>query len=115
VATSVGLTASLPVVITAVAGIALALSLGLWAMQTAYLSGAPHVVICCLTLLDPLVAVTGGNLLLHDGVQMTTVTLVASGCCALLAAVGVVFLSLDYPTDTAAPESAARVVETLTP
>jgi drug/metabolite transporter (DMT)-like permease len=85
--------------ITAVVGLALALPVGLWAMQTAYQSGSPHVVICCLTLLDPLVAVSGGNLLLHDGVALTALTWVASASCALLAAVGVVFLSFDYPAE----------------
>lgn len=115
VVASTGLTSNLPVVGTAVAGIVVALSVGLWAMQTAYLSGAPHVVICCLTLLDPLLAVAGGNLLLHDGVVTTTFTLVASGCCALLAAVGVVFLSVDYPTDASVADAESSVVITLTP
>lgn len=88
--------------IAAAAGIAVALPIGLWAMQTAYVSGSPHVVICCLTLLDPLAAVTGGNLLLSEEVSMTASMIVAGIASSLLAVVGVVFLSIDYPVDHAA-------------
>lgn len=91
------------VLITAALGIAVALPVGLWAMQTAYLSGSPHVVICCLTLIDPLAAVTGGNLLLHDGMQMMPFAIVAGVACALLAAWGVVFLAKDYPVHIPEP------------
>jgi hypothetical protein len=87
------------VLITAVVGIAVALPVGLWSVQTAYGSGSPQVVICCLTLLDPLAAVAGGNLLLHDGMVMTPFTIAAGIACALFAVVGVVFLSLVHPAD----------------
>lgn len=87
------------VLIVAVAGIVVALPVGLWAMQMAYVSGSPHVVICCLTLVDPLAAVAGGVLLLNDGIVMTPFAITASVGCALMAAVGVLNLSRDYPAD----------------
>lgn len=75
-------------------------------MQSAYRFGSPQVVICCLTLIDPLTAVVGGRLLL-DGASVTGPTLAGAGTCAVtcavVAAVGVVLLARDYPAD-AAPE-----------
>lgn len=86
-------TAHLPLLLTAAIGLAVALPLGVWAMQTAYLSGSPQVVICCLTLMDPVTAVIGGRLLLHDGGPITGWILVGAVLCALVAAAGVVLLS----------------------
>jgi hypothetical protein len=88
-----------PDLLVAVLGIALALPVGLWAMQAAYLNGSPQVVICCLTLADPLTAVIGGYLLLGDGVDAGDATLVAALVCSLVAAAGVVVLSKEYPTE----------------
>jgi hypothetical protein len=88
-----------PVLLTAVLGLAVALPVGLWAMQSAYLSGSPHIVICCLTLIDPISAVLGGNLLLQDGVAVGGLTLWAALGCAVIAASGVLLLSRDYPVD----------------
>ncbi len=99
------------VLVTAVVGIAVALPVGLWAMQTAYVSGSPHVVICCLTLMDPIAAVAGGILLLHDGLVMTPLAIIAGIGCAVTAAVGVLFLSRDYPAevgDVTAQDAAER-------
>ncbi len=87
-------------VITSLVGIAVALPLGVWAMQSAYVVGSPQVVICCLTLVDPLAAVVGGRLLLHDGTAVTGGTLVAAVLCALLAAAGVVLLARDHPLES---------------
>ena len=92
-------------VVTALVGIALALPLGVWAMQSAYRFGSPQVVICCLTLIDPLTAVVGGRLLLQDGASVTGSALAAALACALVAAAGVVMLARDYPVE-AAPELA---------
>lgn len=94
-----------PLLVTAALGFAIALPVGLWAMQSAYLSGSPHVVICCLTLLDPLAAVVGGDLLLQDGVAVTGMTLVAVGACVFVATLGVVLLSAEYPVELADPDS----------
>lgn len=88
-----------PDLLVAVLGIALALPVGLWAMQTAYLNGSPQVVICCLTLADPLTAVIGGYLLLGDGVDAGAGTLLAAIVCSLVAAAGVVVMSKEYPTE----------------
>ena len=89
-------------VVAAVLGLTLALPLGIWAMQSAYLFGSPQVVICCLTLVDPLVAVLGGRLLLGDGASLGGASLVVSVACALAAAAGVVLLSREYPVPPAA-------------
>jgi hypothetical protein len=88
-----------PVLLTALLGLAAALPVGLWAMQTAYLAGSPHVVICCLTLTDPVTAVLGGHWLLQDGVSVSRPTLAGAVACALAAAVGVLLLSRDYPAE----------------
>lgn len=85
------------VVVVAASGIVAAVPLGVWAVQAAYLSGVPQVVICVLTLVDPLTAVVGGRLLLHDGGAMTGLNLLGVLAGALLAAGGVVLLSRDYP------------------
>lgn len=91
-------------VITAAVGLAAALPLGVWAMQRAYVSGSSQVVICCLTLMDPLTAVVGGRLLLHDGAAITGRGLVEVVVCALVAAGGVLLLSAGYPVDDANPD-----------
>ena len=96
-------TDSTGLVVTSVVGLAVALPVGVWAMQSAYLFGSPQVVICCLTLVDPLTAVVGGRVLLQDGAAVTGPTLVVALACALVAAAGVVLLARDYPVD-AVPE-----------
>ncbi|MCW2809629.1 MAG: integral rane protein, partial [Friedmanniella sp.] len=99
-----------------VAGIALAAPLGMWLMQTAYVAGSPQVVICCLTLGDPVVAVAVGRLLLAEGAGLSVVTVVVALGCGLVAAVGVLLLSRSYPHDAVPspgvelPEPAAPVV-----
>lgn len=92
--------AQIPVLAAAALGLVVALPAGLWAMQTAYLAGSAQVVLCCLTLVDPLVAVLGGHLLLHDGVAVRGDGWVAVAGCAVLAAVGVVLLSRDGSAET---------------
>ena len=88
-----------PLLVVSIAGVALALPVGLWAMQIAYLSGSAHVVLCCLTLVDPVTAVLGGRLLLHDGVAVSGPLVVAAVGCAALAGWGVVLLAQEYPVD----------------
>jgi hypothetical protein len=88
-----------PVLLAAVLGLGLSLPTGLWAMQTAYLSGSPHVVICCLTLVDPISAVIGGHLLLQDGVDITGLRLGGAVFSAVVAAAGVLLLSRNYPDE----------------
>jgi hypothetical protein len=90
-------------VLTALCGIALALPLGGWAVQSAYLFGPPQVVICCLTVVDPLTAVVGGRVLLQDGADVTGGILAAALGCGLVAVAGIVLLARGYPTGPAAP------------
>lgn len=85
-----------PVLTVAVIGVVVALPVGLWAMHAAYLSGTPHVVVCCLTLVDPLAAVLGGRILLHEGAGLAGPALAAAIGAAALAAAGVLLLSLNY-------------------
>ncbi|SDU83279.1 hypothetical protein SAMN04488544_0659 [Microlunatus sagamiharensis] len=87
----------LPLTVVAVLGLASALPLGLWCTQGAYAVGAPQVVVCCLTLVDPVTAVVGGRLLLRDGAALGGVTLLLAVGCGLLAAVGVVLLAAHGP------------------
>lgn len=89
-------------VVTSLVGLAVALPLGVWAMQSAYLFGSPQVVICCLTLFDPLSAVVGGRTLLLDGAAITGATLAGAVACSLVATVGVVLLARDYPAEPGA-------------
>jgi hypothetical protein len=99
-------------VVTSLVGIAVALPLGVWAMQSAYLFGSPQVVICCLTLVDPLAAVVGGRSLLQDGAQITGPTLAAAAVCALVATAGVVLLARDYPAEAGPEPASAEVTAT---
>jgi hypothetical protein len=57
-------------------GIALALVGGGWAVQQAHAAGAPAVVVGCLTVIDPLVAVVLGITMLGEG-GATTVGIAA--------------------------------------
>jgi hypothetical protein len=52
-------------------GIALALVVGGWAVQQAHASGSPAVVVGCLTVIDPLVAVVLGIAMLGEGAATT--------------------------------------------
>ena len=79
--------------VVALVGALMSACVGTWLMQTAYGSGAPQVAVCCLTLVDPLTAVGGGGLLLHEGLHLTALSGTATVVCALLAAAGVVLLS----------------------
>lgn len=88
-----------PLLVVSALGAAVALVVGLWAMQTAYLSGSAHVVLCCLTLVDPVTAVLGGGLLLHDGVALSSSLLLAAVGCAALAGAGVLLLARAYPPE----------------
>ena len=55
-------------------GIALALVVGGWAVQQAHAAGAPAVVVGCLTVIDPLVAVGLGITMLGEGTGKTVGT-----------------------------------------
>ncbi|WP_375424111.1 DMT family transporter [uncultured Friedmanniella sp.] len=95
-------TGQLPLLTVCGLAIVVALPVGLWAMQTAYLTGSAHVVLCCLTLVDPVTAVAAGRLLLHDGVALSGPLLLAAAGCAVVASSGVVLLARAYPADASA-------------
>lgn len=104
-------TPAVPLLVTALLCIGVALPVGVWSMQTAYISGSPHVVICCLTLVDPVAAVALGQWLLHEGATMGPVRIALSAVCVLAAAGGVVLLSRTYPVVPAQPAGGASVVD----
>ena len=111
-------TADLPLLIVALSGMALTLPIGFWAMQTAYVSGSPQVVVCCMTLIDPVTAAVGGRLLLQEGAALTSAILWAAVGCGFLAAVGVVLLSGKDPSSRRSPVQASwseRMPQTLVP
>jgi len=95
----------LAVFTVAVVGVCVALPVGLWAMHAAYLSGTPHVVVCCLTLVDPLAAVLGGRILLHEGAGLSGPVLAGALGCAAVAAVGVLLLSSNYVDEVSSSEA----------
>lgn len=86
-------------VLAAALGLALALPLGVWSMQSAYVVSAPQVVVCCLTLLDPVAAIVVGRVLLGDGAAVGGTALLAALACGLCAAAGVVLLARHYPVE----------------
>lgn len=95
----------LPLLLTSAAGVALALPVGSWAMQSAYLTGPPQAVLCCLTLLDPLTAVAAGRLLLHDGVALGRSEVWAAAGGVVLAGLGVVLLTTAQPAAASSASS----------
>ncbi|WP_214369427.1 hypothetical protein [Pseudonocardia sp. H11422] len=84
-------------VLGAGAGMAVALLVGGWLVQQAFASGPPEIVIACLTVLDPMVAVGLGVLLLGEGAGTGVATAAAMGAAALLAAAGVAALARHHP------------------
>lgn len=100
------LTTQLPLFFAALAGLAAALPVGWWAVQSAYVAGSAQVVLCCLTLVDPITAVAGGNALLGDGIALSAGGWVAAFVCAFLSVAGVVLLSRRHPA-SASPSVAS--------
>lgn len=88
------------------AGIALALLVGGWLVQQGFATGAPEVVIACLTVVDPIVAVLLGIVLLGEGPATNGLAAVVLVLCALAAAAGVVSLARYHPDARRARASA---------
>lgn len=80
--------------------IGLALVVGGWLVQQAFAAGSPELVVACLTVVDPLVAVLLGVLLLGEGAAIGTTTALAMAGCAVVAAGGVVALARHHPDVT---------------
>ncbi|MHA6783853.1 hypothetical protein ACVGOW_23110 [Pseudonocardia saturnea] len=89
------------------AGIGLALLVGGWLIQQGFASGPPEVVIACLTVVDPIVAVLLGIVLLGEGPATSGVAAVVLLSCAVAAAAGVVSLARYHP-DARRARAAAR-------
>jgi drug/metabolite transporter (DMT)-like permease len=94
-------------VLAAVAGIAAAVLVGGWLVQQAFASGPPEVVIACLTVVDPIVAVLLGAVLLGEGVATPAETWVLLAGAAITATAGVIALARHHPDAAAA--RAARI------
>jgi drug/metabolite transporter (DMT)-like permease len=94
-------------VLAAVAGIAAAVLVGGWLVQQAFASGPPEVVIACLTVVDPIVAVLLGAVLLGEGAATPADTWVLLAGAAMTATAGVIALARHHPDAAAA--RAARV------
>lgn len=95
-----------PPVLAALTGIAAALLVGGWLVQQAFASGAPEVVIACLTVVDPIVAVLLGAVLLGEGAATPAGTWLLLAAAGVTAAAGVVALARHHPDAVAARAAA---------
>lgn len=96
-----GLTGLLdPAVLATMAGIVVAVLVGGWLVQQAFTSGPPEVVVACLTVVDPIVAVLFGVFLLGEGNETPPATWVELVTIALVAAAGVAVLARHHPDAT---------------
>jgi drug/metabolite transporter (DMT)-like permease len=102
-----------PPVVGAAASAVVALVVGGWLVQQAYPSGPPEVVVACLTVVDPIVAVLLGSLLLGEGADTPVATWFLLGGAAVAAAVGVLVLARLHPDAVAA--RAARSIPSRLP
>ncbi|MCO1655916.1 hypothetical protein [Pseudonocardia humida] len=94
-----------PAVAGAGAAIGAAIVVGGWLVQQAFASGPPEVVIACLTVVDPIVAVILGAVLLGEGAATPPVVFLLLTAAATAAAIGVVGLAKHHP-DAAAHAAA---------
>ncbi|AHH94674.1 hypothetical protein GCM10010174_37730 [Kutzneria viridogrisea] len=88
------------------AGIVAGILIGGWLVQHAYASGPPEVVIGCLTVVDPLVAVGLGIALLGEGADTSALLSALEVACATVAVAGVVVLTQRRPS---APDQTNKV------
>lgn len=79
-------------------GIAVALAVGGWAVQQAHAAGAPAVVVGCLTVIDPLVAVGLGIAMLGEGTGTTLATAGGLIAFAMLGLGAALLLARRHPT-----------------
>ena len=90
--------------------IVVAMVLGGWLLQHGYASGPPDLVVACLTVIDPLVAVGMGIGLLGEADKVGTATAAGELLCALVACAGVFALAKYHP-DTEARQRHSTVAE----
>lgn len=84
-------------------GIAVAMVVGGWLLQHAYASGPPDLVVACLTVIDPLVAVGLGIGLLGEAAHVAPWMAGAEAVCALVAGAGVFALARYRPVTRRVP------------
>lgn len=99
-----------PPMLGAATGIIASMAVGGWLVQHAYHAGAPEVVIACLTVVDPIVAVLLGALLLGEGTATPVATWALLGVAAAAATAGVLTLAHHHPDAVAARAEAAVLV-----
>lgn len=92
-------------VLATLAGIGVALVLGGWLVQQGFAAGPAEVVVACLTVVDPIVAVLLGVLLLGEGAATAGGTAALLALAALVAAAGVLGLARHVPQAAPAPEA----------
>ncbi|MHA6802243.1 DMT family transporter [Salinifilum ghardaiensis] len=78
-------------------GVAAAMLVGGWLVQHGYASGSPDLVVACLTVIDPIVAVGMGLGLLGEADRIAFPTTVGQVACAAVACVGVFALARYHP------------------
>lgn len=86
-----------PAVLATVAGVAAAILTGGWLVQQAFAAGPPEVVVACLTVVDPIVAVLFGVVLLGEGNATSSAHWAVLVVAALAAALGVAVLARHHP------------------
>lgn len=89
-----------PLLLVAVVGVAV---LGAWLLQHGYANGPPELVVACLTVVDPLVAVGLGIELLGEADRVAAGTAVGEIICALTACAGVFALARHHPQSRGQP------------
>jgi hypothetical protein len=92
-------------VLASVVGIVVAIMVGGWLVQQAFTSGPPEVVVACLTVVDPIVAVLFGIFLLGEGRDTPPATWAQLAVAAVVAVAGVAVLARHHP------DAAARRAE----
>jgi hypothetical protein len=104
-----------PPVLAAAAGIGAAVLVGGWLVQQAFASGPPEVVIACLTVVDPIVAVLLGAVLLGEGAATPAETWLLLVVAAATATAGVIALARHHPDAVAARAARSARERTSTP
>lgn len=88
-------------VVTAAVGAIVALLVGGWLVQQAYAAGAPAVVVACLTVVDPVVAIGLGMASLGEGASIPPTSWALLLAAAVVAGAGTVVLARHHPDATA--------------
>ncbi|MFC7341302.1 hypothetical protein [Saccharopolyspora griseoalba] len=89
-------------------GIAVAMVTGGWLLQHAYASGPPDLVVACLTVIDPLVAVGLGIGLLGEAAEVGGWVAAGEVLCAAVACAGVFVLARYHPDKDDEPHARHR-------